>query len=1164
MTLDTGILNLFGFEGFIKKNDDENLSEEQSYYLKNEVLEKNHIDGTYFSGNYPSVYFKNITGFNRDSLNEICKIHKSIWNQRNVPFLYISSPTELRIYNCFEEPINPESEPNNLNSIEIARYSVNDTKKKLNKLIVILGKAAIDSGQVWKDEELIKNFNVSNRVDKKLLNNLRETKNKLQKRGVKADTIHNILMRSLFVLYLEDIKATDKKYYQQFKENAHSYFDILKDEKATYKLFLALEEKFNGDLFAITQSEINEVNREHLSIVSSCFWGNEVKTGQQTLWKIFDFSVIPIELLSEIYEIFLNKTDEEKSKKGEYYTPHSLVGIILNERLPWANEVNKEYDLKILDIACGSGIFLVESYRRLVDRWMYVNKKQPGFKDLENILVHSIFGFEVNPSSIKVASFSLYLALISHLDPKTIWQLKTTKFPNLIYDPKRKNTTRQGKNLFLQSSLSNIIKHQEKFDLIIGNPPFKSAKTGRIEFEASEYCKKHGFAQEMVLPFLHRASEFCNENGKVAIVSTSKILFNKSGGYKKFRQFLFQDNYVEAVFNFSALRKTRKGQGKNIFSDAIGPACVLFYKKETPEQIQHTITYVCPKPTERDRFSDRLVLDELDFFYLPRHECEKPNTTIWKIGMWGTENDFYLINKFIKGKSLTDYLTEKDGWYKGGGLKFLTPTKDRQYQNKDIHTIPIVEAKYITRYYTNKANMKSLNQTLTEKNLLFYLNFYNVSTPKELPNIALFRHQGLIQSYYSPHILIKEGLSKKRFCASFLNYDCCFKHTITGISFKKENLTYEELQDKTKKLKALTAFLNSKFASYFLFLTSISWGIERERVTTKDLLELPGLPFEIPAEKINELAQKVDEISEELAKDFPNKAITQKIENEIDTIIYQTLKLTERERYLIEDVLNYNLDLFLEGKNSPAYYPVNKNNDELKTYLKILCADINEHFELSGTTVWASIQKMPATNPMRLIAIHFTNEHKAGYIKALRNNSDVNDLIRKIDEYSYEKHSASVYFRKVVKYYDGDIIYITKPNQKRFWSRSLAMQDAKNIIIDILNMVDDVSPYLKTVYDKIKIIGNVKMRIWEMPDTNPNIMVSFYVNKGKKSTNNIERIPLNKSTFSILDHIKKQRSFLFKNDNEVFVYKLDNIDFWNKEQALNDSNEIMNLLKLIE
>lgn len=1045
------ILALFDFEEFKINLDDKNISKSKYHFLKNEIKGKINIDSIYFSGNYASVYFKTISSFSNENLKEVCRLHKSIWNQRKVPLLYISTPTELRIYNCFEEPIDPDKELNKINQIELEKYSINDTKEHLNRLVSLLGRAAIDSVEFWKAKKIIQKFSPKKRVDNVLIDNLKATKEELRKRKIDPNVIHDVLTRSLFVLYLEDIGATNAEYYNQFKKGSKSYFHLLADLEATYKFFKHLENKFNGNLFPVTDNEKKKINGAELQLIASCFWGDEVSSGQQTLWKKFDFSVIPIELLSEIYEIFLNNTDEEKSNTGEYYTPHSLVDLILNESLPWADKNNKRYDLKILDIACGSGIFLVESYCRLVDRWKYAHKRKPEFEDLIKILLNSIYGFEINPEAIKVASFSLYLTVISYLNPKTIWQKDEIKFPYLICEHDILNENMQGKNLFRKSSLSNIIKHQPTFDLVLGNPPFKSAKTGSIEPEASEYCVQHGFAQEMVLPFLHRASQFCNETGKIAIISTSKILFNKSGGYQKFRQFLFNENYVEMVFNFSALRKLKKGQGKNIFAHAVGPACVLFYHKNKPQQQKPSITYVCPKPTERDLFSDDLVLDALDFYYLPRQECQKPNTVIWKTSMWGTEKDFQLIKSLSEKEPLNHYLTEKNGWYKGNGIQFLTNSNVKPKIDNDIKKFKFIENKDLLNYHTPEIRFQKINKVLTPKSKVFYNKFYRIDDCSKL-SIDHYRRLSNKKLFWAPHVLIKKGQTKKRFNASFLSDDCAFKDGVYGVSLCNDDFDKSLSIKKESILKALTAFLNSKIVSYIFFLTNSSLGVEREQFMLDEVFEQPALPFEIPEEKVDELAKKVDKISAELTNVFKDESKISAIENEIDEIIFKALNLTKREQYLIEDVLNYSLDLFQEGENSPAYFPVKQNNYELNAYLEILCEDINEHLKFSDTTVWASIWEMPATIPMRLVAIHSTNQHNAGHIHKFSDSVEINELIRAIDKYSYKEHSESVYFRKVVRYYEGDIIYIIKPNQKRFWSRSQAMQDSNSILLEIANL----------------------------------------------------------------------------------------------------------------
>lgn len=1045
------ILSYFDFDKYSVDINDKYISKSKYHFIRKEIKGKINIDSVYFSGEIPSVYFKTITSFNGDTLKKICLLHKTVWNQRKVPLLFVSTPTELRIYNCFEEPIDPDQNLEKISQLELEKYSVEDTQEHLEYLVSILGRVAIDSTEFWKDNLISQKLRPQKRVDAVLIKNLKETKNKLRKHEIPTNVIHDILIRSLFVFYLEDIGASDDKFYDQFKKGAKSYFDLLTDRKATYAFYKFLEKKFNGNLFPVKAIEKEKITNTELSLISACFRGDDISSGQLTFWKKFDFSVIPIELISEIYEIFLNKTDEEKSKQGEYYTPHSLVDFILNERLPWADSENKNYTLKILDIACGSGIFLVESYRRLVDRWHFANKRKPRLKDLRKILLDSIYGFEINPESIKVASFSLYLALVSYLNPKTIWRQKNIGFPFLIFEPENSNKKKQGYNLYRQSSLSNVIDKQPKFDLIVGNPPFKSAKTGSIEIEASEYCKGKGYAQEMVLPFLDRANYFCNEKGQVAILSTSKILFNKSGGYQKFRHFLFNENYVEAVFNFSALRRARKGQGKSIFADAVGPACVLFYMKNPPEKQKQKITYVCPKPTIRDQYSDELILDALDFYYLPRRECKKSDTIIWKTAMWGTENDFELIQTLSEKKKLSDYLTEKNGWYKGEGFQFLSKKERKHWLDDELSKMKVIEAKKVRRYFTPNV-LININESLSKNNIPFYLSLLGLKDFRQLPPINIFRMIGKKETYYAPHLLIKRGQTEKQFCASFLDYDCCFKHSVYGVTFEEQRLSTNEKQFKVNILKVLTGYLNSKFASYYLFLSTISWGIEREEVSPNEMLYLPALPCELTNDQITELAEKVDEITEELKKDiFPDERKISSLEIEIDKIIYKALNLSQREQYLIEDVFNYSIDLFQEGENSKALLPVKHNGNELKAYLKIICEDINEHYEFSDTRVWASIWEMPSTVPMQLVGIHFTNDHKAGHIHTFQNSKELDNLIKIIDKYSYEKFSASVYFRKVVKYYKGDIIYIIKPNQKRFWSQSQAIQDSSTILVEIVN-----------------------------------------------------------------------------------------------------------------
>ena len=102
--------------------------------------------------------------------------------------------------------------------------------------------------------------------------------------------------------------------------------------------------------------------------------------------------------------------------------------FVLNELMPWHQSPDSP---TVLDPACGSGIFLVEAYRRLVFR---AQRARGGsrltFSELRDILVGCIHGVDIDPDAIRVAAFSCYLALLDFLSPKSIWT--RVKLPKLI------------------------------------------------------------------------------------------------------------------------------------------------------------------------------------------------------------------------------------------------------------------------------------------------------------------------------------------------------------------------------------------------------------------------------------------------------------------------------------------------------------------------------------------------------------------------------------------------------------------------------------------------------------------------------------------------------------------------------------------------------------
>jgi type I restriction-modification system DNA methylase subunit len=621
------------------------------------------IDEIYFcddeNNSYPAVFLKQVVSFDASTLEKIAEVQRKIWNYKKVLFLYVHNETEIRIYNCAEKPFAIKQEETNyekeLQNLEINRATLSD-KKSFNDLDKVFSSIAIDTGIIWTLEEAaaIRNkINLQRRVDKFLVDSLLNTAKKLQNQGLGIDLIHKIIMRSLFLLYLEDRGATDDKFYSQFKPNATSYFDILEDIKATYALYKKLAERFNGSLFTINSDE-HQLNNSQLQLIKKCFISGNDEPNLFPDWRLFNFKIIQIELLSEIYENFLAELEPKKKHiTGTYYTPPSLVELILNEKLP-VNDKEKDYSIKILDPACGSGIFLIESFKRLVKRHENkFNKKLSDFNELKTLLTDNIFGIELQPLAIKVAAFSLYLALVDNLNPKTIWQEENNKLPFLINNPNDDSLAKQGSNLFCRDTIEENKEIEDiNFDLVVGNPPFGTKK---LLPTVRNYCNKYGFAKEMVLPFIHKAIKF-SPKGEIALIFNTKVLTNTGSTYQKFREWLFIKTYVEKVYNFSILRKAPKSFGGQLFGSAVGPISIVFYKKETPRNASDRIVYYAPKTYIKSNVLEGVSIDSTDIKFLPREECQKPDTKIWKIAMWGGMGDYHLINKLIEKDETSNFL----------------------------------------------------------------------------------------------------------------------------------------------------------------------------------------------------------------------------------------------------------------------------------------------------------------------------------------------------------------------------------------------------------------------------------------------------------------------------------------------------------------------------
>jgi type I restriction-modification system DNA methylase subunit len=996
------------------------------------------IDKILFCDDFPAVFTKQVISFDNITLKEITKIHQKIWNFKKVLFLYVYNEVEIRIYNCAEKPftVTPDTDyQKELDKLELYSAKSGD-KQKLETINRLFSSMAIDTGLIWSLEEtyeLRKKINLKHRVNEYLVESLLRLTHDLIDDGLDIGLIHKNILRSLFLLYLEDRGATDKAFYNKIMEGARSYFDILDDVEATYALFRKLKTNFNGNVFTFDDDEV-KFDHTALTKIKKCFIAGYENTYQLEFfedWRLFNFGIIPIELLSEIYENFLLKIDPEKKKiSGTFFTPPSLVELMLNERLPIENQ-ETDYNIKILDPACGSGIFLVEGYRRLIKRYEYKhNEKLTEYDKLQKLLLNNIYGIEYDPLSIKVAAFSLYLALLENVEPKTLWQDR--KLPYLINNPEDKSIEKQGKNLYKRDTIAENGEIESiPFDLVIGNPPFGTKNPLET---IRKYCKTEGFALESALPFLHKSVKF-SPKGKIALIFNTKTLTNTKSTYETFRKWLFKKCYVEKIYNFSILRKAPKDFGGQLFRSTTAPISIIFYQKEKPINFNDRIIYYAPKTFIKGHVLEGIVIEKSDVKYLPREECQKPDTKIWKIAMWGGMKDWDLINKMYSTNfSTIDDFTRQNNIKSGVGFQLLTNNRDNRKYSDELYQFPYLDARLMNKYYTSSDKLKDIKYSIKRKEAInFYKKFYKVNQISQITKLSYFRRLGDEKAYCSPHIVVKKGLENNGICASLIEKDCSFRDGVYGFYTNCKNKDF---------LEVLIAYFNSNISSYYLFMTISSYGIEREQIMKQEFL---SLPINLSNEQISRIVKNLKQIIDTkktnnfLGNDFENK----KYRNNIESIIKESLNLTSEDMILISDAINIKLDLFKNKENSRAFYHI----DNIQDYVLKLCDELNDY--LQGQTLFANatMYSINKYSPLMLLKLSFDKEKK----ELIQSEENVNNELKNLDKYLWENKATNIYFRKRMNYKDGKYVYLIRPNQRRFWTQSMAMEDASELILEILN-----------------------------------------------------------------------------------------------------------------
>ena len=904
-------------------------------YVWQDLREKCGVDAAYFRGAVPLVAFAGV-----EARSDIVATQRRLWNFGRVPLLIAASSTEVAAVNCTASPAATADGGGIVLRSVRPDQPLGSVLAEFTRFGLETGRAAAEHGS---------RFDRRQRVDALLLGNLHSLRSRLARRGLADDVIERLLGCSIFVRYLEDSGILSGDHLAELGL-PDSFSDALRAGRpAVLQLFEALAEQFNGDVFASAASDAS-LSNEALADLETFFSGSDVASGQRALWP-YDFGIIPPELISSIYEQLLKSSQQSDAA---YYTPRSVVDLVLDELIPW----DATGWPTVLDPACGSGIFLTEAFRRLRYR-AESRDQQASFDSLSHLLTTSIFGVDKNPAAVGVAAFGLSLALLERVDPPTAW--RTARLPRLV-----------SENLIASEFFDDHPINARGFDLVVGNPPWRS----RLSPGAKEFLRRRDIKapdKQMAHAFLWRADEMLNDDGALGLVLPAKsFLHNRTGPAIAARQRVFAKLEVDTIVDLSPVRRV-------LFASAASPACVLIARSGRSDR-KRPLVHASPRRTSLSTAIEGLVVSQQNIREIPPG-LARSSALLWKTHLWGGPLDFEFVRHLQETIPSLGDLAGSRGWVSGQGYQVGGGGRN--------------DATAILGW--PRLQPDAIGPLTVDAELRDVVTHRVMHRPRD-PGI-----------YKAPHIVVRKGFSRAP-VAAYVEFDAAFTDDLFGVAGPRRD---------ADDLRVVAGVLNSSLARYWFFMTSSSWGVEREQILPNEIRSLPIQTIE---------GSRRRDILEAVSAAGRGGSEWQE---PLDEAVFAAYDLRAAEIDLIRDGLELHLDEHRQGPLSVAYRTATAQ--QLDEYTRTLESDLRE-----GQSIDWAVEVADRKLGYVAVACHADPDNRSDRL-------GLEQFLQTGELAAPEWESPTVIVEPTVIVLDESSVRLIKPDERRYWSSSAARSDARDV-----------------------------------------------------------------------------------------------------------------------
>lgn len=488
----------------------------------------------------------------KEDVSAAYQLRRYAWSAK-LPLSILSDFEELALYDCRKRPDKGDKPSEG----RIKFVTFEDYVEKWDELAAIFSKDAVLKGSFDRYAESTKTKRGTAEVDAAFLHEIESWRELLARNFAKRNdelnqrdlnfAVQRTIDRIIFLRMCED-RGIEQYGQLQGLTNGEGVYGRL------CQLFDRADERYNSGLFHFQaekgRAEPPDELTQSLKLDDKPL--KEILSGMYYPESPYEFSVLPAEILGQVYEQFLGKVirltaghqakieekPEVKKAGGVYYTPSYIVDYIVRNtvgKLVEGKTPREVAKLRVLDPACGSGSFLVGAYQFLLDwhRDWYVEEGPEKHKkqvyqgrggqwflttaEKKRVLLNNIYGVDIDSQAVEVTKLSLLLKVLENENRENLDNqlrlLHERALPDLGDNIKCGNSL-IGPEFYKDQQMSLLDEEEQfrinvfdwrrefpavfktkdgGFDAVIGNPPYVSAMllSETLHPDVKKYWKKY-------------------------------------------------------------------------------------------------------------------------------------------------------------------------------------------------------------------------------------------------------------------------------------------------------------------------------------------------------------------------------------------------------------------------------------------------------------------------------------------------------------------------------------------------------------------------------------------------------------------------------------------------------------------------------------------------